>query len=51
LLRDPTGLRPPGFLEIEMHDRDVSVLHHAWVGNEWEVRPLFQDPAFFEQPK
>jgi 3',5'-cyclic AMP phosphodiesterase CpdA len=48
LLRDPTGLRPPGFLEIEMHDRDVSILHHAWVGNDWEVRPLYQDPAFFD---
>jgi 3',5'-cyclic AMP phosphodiesterase CpdA len=47
LLRDPTGLRPPGFLEIELHDRDVSVLHHAWVGDAWEVRPLHQDPAFF----
>ena len=47
LLRDPTGLRPPGFLEIEIHDRDVSVLHHAWVGDGWEVRPLHQDPAFF----
>ena len=32
LLRDPSGLRPPGFLEIEIHHRDVSVLHHAWVG-------------------
>jgi predicted phosphodiesterase len=47
LLRDPTGLRPPGFLEIEMHDRDVSVLHHAWTGEDWEIRPIFQDPAFF----
>ncbi len=47
LLRDPTGLRPPGFLEIELHDRDVSVLHHAWIGDAWEVRPLNQDPAFF----
>jgi 3',5'-cyclic AMP phosphodiesterase CpdA len=47
LLRDPTGRRPPGFLEIEIHDRDVSVLHHAWVGNGWEVRPLHQDPSFF----
>ena len=47
LLRDPTGLRPPGFLEIELHDQDVSVLHHAWVGDAWEVRPLHQDPAFF----
>jgi 3',5'-cyclic AMP phosphodiesterase CpdA len=50
LLRDPTGLRPPGFLEIEIHDRDVSVLHHAWVRDDWEVRPLFQDPAFFPAP-
>jgi 3',5'-cyclic AMP phosphodiesterase CpdA len=50
LLRDPTGLRPPGFLEIEMHDRDVSVLHHGWVRDDWEVRPFFQDPAFFSAP-
>jgi 3',5'-cyclic AMP phosphodiesterase CpdA len=50
LLRDRTGQRPPGFLEIEMHDRDISVLHHAWVGDDWEVRPIFQDPAFFPSP-
>ena len=48
LLRDPTGLRPPGFLEIEIHARDVSILHHAWLGDAWEVKPLFQDPAFFQ---
>ena len=48
LLRDPTGLRPPGFLEIELHDTSISVLHHAWVGEAWEVRPMFQDPAFFD---
>lgn len=47
LLRDPTGLRPPGFLEIELHDRSVSVLHHAWIGSSWEVRPLYQDSSFF----
>ena len=47
LLRDPTGLRPPGFLEIEIHDRSVSVLHHAWIGGGWEIRPLHQNPAFF----
>lgn len=47
LLRDPTGLRPPGFLEITLHDRDVSVLHHAWVGNDWEIRSLLQVPDFF----
>jgi len=51
LLRDPTGLRPPGFLEIELHGRDVSVLHHAWVGGGWEVRPLHQNPAFFSSAK
>lgn len=47
LLRDPTGLRPPGFLEIELHQTSVSVLHHAWLGHDWEVRPLFQNPDFF----
>ena len=50
LLRDPTGLRPPGFLEITLHDRDVSVVHHAWAGHEWTVRPMFQDPSFFPGP-
>jgi 3',5'-cyclic AMP phosphodiesterase CpdA len=47
LLRDPTGLRPPGFLEITLHDRDVSVVHHSWAGGAWEPRPLYQDPSFF----
>jgi 3',5'-cyclic AMP phosphodiesterase CpdA len=47
LLRDPTGLRPPGFVELTLHDRDVSVVHHAWTGAEWLTRPLFQDPSFF----
>lgn len=47
LLRDPTGLRPPGFLEITLHDRAVSVVHHAWLGAEWEAKALYQDPTFF----
>lgn len=47
LLRDPTGLRPPGFLEVTLKDRAVSVVHHAWTGAEWDVRPLHQDPEFF----
>ncbi len=47
LLRDPTGLRPPGFLEITLHERDVSVVHHAWRGAEWETRALYQDPGFY----
>ena len=50
LLRDPTGLRPPGFLEIDLHQSSVSVTHHAWVGQTWEIRPLFQNPDFFAQP-
>lgn len=49
LLRDRTGVRPPGFLEIILHDRDVTVLHHAWLGVEWEIRPLFQRPDFFAE--
>src|SRR5262249_39113503 len=47
LLRDPTGLRPPGFLEITLHDRDVSVVHHAWSSRGWEPLPIHQDPTFF----
>jgi 3',5'-cyclic AMP phosphodiesterase CpdA len=47
LLRDPTGLRPPGFLEIVLHDQDVTVTHHAWAGDEWTERPMFQVPNFF----
>ena len=47
LLRDPTGLRPPGFLEILLKDRDVTVTHHAWAGDEWTERPMFQAPSLF----
>ena len=47
LLRDPTGLRPPGFLEIVLHDLDVTVIHHAWTGSEWSIRPMHQNPSFF----
>ena len=47
LLRDPTGLRPPGFLEILLEDRDVTVTHHFWDGVDWSARPLHQSPRFF----
>jgi 3',5'-cyclic AMP phosphodiesterase CpdA len=47
LLADPTGLRPPGFLEITLHEADVSVVHHAWSGGEWREQPIFQSPSFF----
>ncbi|WP_435016534.1 metallophosphoesterase family protein [Tundrisphaera sp. TA3] len=51
LLRDSTGGRPPGFLEIELDGPSVSVKHHAWVdtGKDtgWEVRPFYQAPNHF----
>jgi 3',5'-cyclic AMP phosphodiesterase CpdA len=47
LLRDPTGLRPPGFLEILLRDEDVLVTHHAWTGANWTAHPLHQSPGFF----
>jgi 3',5'-cyclic AMP phosphodiesterase CpdA len=47
LLRDPTGLRPPGFLEITLHEEDVIVTHHAWDGAAWTAHPLHQAPGFF----
>ena len=47
LLRDPTGLRPPGFLEIDLTDETVSVIHHAWTGAEWSIFPLVQNERFF----
>jgi len=47
LLRDPTGLHPPGFLEITLVDDNVSVIHHAWTGSEWSIFPLVQTVRFF----
>lgn len=47
LLRDRTGLRPPGFLEITLDGRGVSVEHHGWTGADWVVRNVFQDAQFF----
>jgi predicted phosphodiesterase len=42
LLRDPTGLRPPGFLEIDLTEQSVSVVHHAWTGQEWSIAPMVE---------
>jgi hypothetical protein len=47
LLRDPTGLRHPGFLEIDLEGEAVTVTHHAWNGREWITVPMIQHPAFF----
>jgi 3',5'-cyclic AMP phosphodiesterase CpdA len=48
LLRDRTGLRSPGFLEITLHDADISVQHHAWHNDSWTEKTLYQNPLFFE---
>jgi len=47
LLGDPTGLRLPGFLEIDLNGDSVTVLHHAWAGTAWSIVPMHQDPSFF----
>ena len=47
LLRDKTGLRPPGFLEITLDGLAVIVHHHFWNGDGWEVRLLFEAADFF----
>lgn len=49
LLRDKTGHRPPGFLEIELVDRDVTVRHHAWLRDAWTVQTILLMPNFFGQ--
>lgn len=47
LLRDSSGHRSPGFLEIELNERDVAVRHHAWSGEGWTVRSMLLHPNFF----
>ena len=47
LLRDPTGLHPPGFLEINLIDSNVTVVHHAWTGTQWSIFPLVPNLRFF----
>jgi 3',5'-cyclic AMP phosphodiesterase CpdA len=47
LLRDRTGRHPPGFLEITLAGPDVTVVHHAWVDGNWEVRKLCLETDFF----
>ena len=47
LLRDHTGHRPPGFLQIDLIAEGLIVLHHAWNGNEWMKKELVRRPRFF----
>lgn len=47
LLADPTGLRHPGFLQIDLDGPGVTVTHHAWSGGEWLTVPMVQHARFF----
>jgi hypothetical protein len=40
LMSDPTGLRLPGFLEIDLQNDTVTVTHQAWSGAEWKAVPM-----------
>jgi hypothetical protein len=46
LLRDKTGHRPPGFLEITLAERAVTVNHHGWTSEGWQVQTLYRGRFF-----
>ena len=46
-MRDRSGHRPPGFLEIQLDGADVAVNHHGWTGAEWRVTQLQRALNFF----
>ena len=39
-MSDPTGLRLPGFLEIDLQGDAVTVTHQGWSGEEWKAGPM-----------
>jgi 3',5'-cyclic AMP phosphodiesterase CpdA len=47
LLSGHAGRTPPGFLEITLDGHDVAVHHHAWTGEDWDVRLLRREERFF----
>ena len=47
LLRDRTGRKPPGFLEITLEGADVSATHHCWSGEAWQARSLVEARGFW----
>ncbi len=47
-LRDRTGRRPPGFLEINVDRGDVTVAHHTWTASGWQARVIHHEADFFE---
>ena len=42
-MRDSTGLRLPGFLEIQLEGGAMTVIHHAWAATEWKAVPMIQN--------
>ncbi len=49
LLRDNTGNRLPGFLQIDLEGSGVNVIHQAWTGIDWLEVPLLSNPRLFEK--
>jgi hypothetical protein len=49
-MRDPTGLRQPGFLEIDLDAETVNVTHHAWSGMQWNAVPLLVRISLADPP-
>jgi 3',5'-cyclic AMP phosphodiesterase CpdA len=47
LMRGHAGRRPPGFLEIVLDGGDVTVHHHGWTGDAWEVQMFHREAGFF----
>jgi hypothetical protein len=47
LLSGHSGRHPPGFLEVRLDGPAVTINHHAWTDESWEVRPLHHADAFF----
>jgi 3',5'-cyclic AMP phosphodiesterase CpdA len=47
-LRDRSGRRPPGFLEINLDRSDVTVVHHAWTRSGWQARLIHRETGFFD---
>ena len=46
-MRSHAGRNPPGFLEVVLDGDDVTVHHHAWTGEAWEVRTIHREAGFF----
>jgi 3',5'-cyclic AMP phosphodiesterase CpdA len=42
------GHNHPGFAEIRLDGAAVTVDHHAWSGESWEVRPFYHETGFFD---